>query len=1349
VVNYGVASDLLEIGKTVTFSDLVPQLVLGIGLFRLVVKGRTPMSTEDSASSDGFRAETTRALFLPKPVHPVVEYGSPPGFLIEEYRRSAKDVAEWLEKVTLPEVQDITDKALLKQMRIAAANAAPIVIGMGKVAGIGFATFRTVAAGAVWGPMALLMAPGLALVAGRLFKDLRRAFSIDPKIRKFIEQAEKLAREGDLKGAEAIIRQALEVDIDPDQPRNADLWFTLGRIHIQQNMFRKAMLDFARAAVLTKGTEPITQTGSDGKKIKITKRGYAELFVCACIDTIMNESDTGSREWAELLKETAGTSTRRLLEYSDRQEKGRLWGLIGQDPRSAEVNRSLVARVQFLSAKGELLSNPSARNYEKLHQKIQQAVTWLTSDVELTTQEQVNSLLEQVKFYRVAIEQDSIEDQEVLKAALTVVDQAAQIARKGGMEELSLKVEFMGCQMVGYVLSRPSKGDTERLASLRRELETRMSQLAQHLETATAEVPYRTPLLYSCYEKCLQLSDDQERKDAYARKMMEAVSIAEDPILHLSALQKKMEVSSSEEEHYSSTDQMKQTIENAVDKTTDPVLVAYLLQDLAKLESNPDTRRELHRITANAFNQASGAALKDGITLPFRSPNGYVAHDATVSAMILGEMGFREALLAGNLEQSKKILEDLSELSPIRDSYWEARLHEMKGLLSKEEGNLTGALEHLRKASALHSSEKRFEENARVLKELEALGAEIESGEAEDAAEHLGVEQYVELQKKVATLLHGLQGLDGEGSGGLDRAADKVLNNRFLLAVVGEFSSGKSTFINALIGADVLPTSSLPTTCVVNYLVYQEVPSCTVTFADNRKEGDIPLEKLKEYVSEDGNPDNSKEVAEVTIGYPLPMLESGVVVIDTPGVGSIVGRHSEITYDIIPHADAIVLLSNCREPYSQTEQTFLLKLREEIGDRLFVVLNKVDTIDEASVDKILAFALESISQDLDDPMLFALSSYFRLYARLIESGEIDPEELSGKRMLRGITDPSELRRLSRFDQLNDALLTYLARNKGAIVLRAGIQKAQGFILRQLTEAKAMESALHENLDVLEEKAERFAAVNQEARTKIENMLDEFVAIGEANAYELGDALNAGLPSLHDLVAQQIQSIPAENLSEADLEAIVRDQAQDWAHEHIRSASQALQYDVFNLFDRIDQENTERMQEFGKTFCQGEEIPKISDFSGDLELSRGAASMLEQPGAKYGAGAVLGVLGAVLLGPLGLIGGVIGGLVLAGWFANAKKSRLISEIRSLLPQVISPVSQEYRKRTLELMRMYRDQVGSEIQLSTEHLDKQLREMVEAKRKGEAEVVSRLKDLKSRMDKLENFEKEAVELSNMIR
>jgi len=66
-----------------------------------------------------------------------------------------------------------------------------------------------------------------------------------------------------------------------------------------------------------------------------------------------------------------------------------------------------------------------------------------------------------------------------------------------------------------------------------------------------------------------------------------------------------------------------------------------------------------------------------------------------------------------------------------------------------------------------------------------------------------------------------------------------------------------------------------------------------------------------------------------------------------------------------------------------------------------------------------------------------------------------------------------------------------------------------------------------------------------------------------------------------------------------------------------------------------------------------------------------------------------------------------------------------------------------------MSSYREQVGSQVQERTEHLEKQLSAMLEAKRKGEAEVASRLKDLRARMDKMENLERQAIQLSGMIR
>ena len=111
---------------------------------------------------------------------------------------------------------------------------------------------------------------------------------------------------------------------------------------------------------------------------------------------------------------------------------------------------------------------------------------------------------------------------------------------------------------------------------------------------------------------------------------------------------------------------------------------------------------------------------------------------------------------------------------------------------------------------------------------------------------------------------------------------EKVETNTFNLVVVGQFKRGKTSLINALLGANILPVAVVPLTSISTVITYGNALNIKVFFNEGTTL-DITPESLQDYVTEKGNPKNIKDVSEVIITYPSPYLKEGVRLIDTPG----------------------------------------------------------------------------------------------------------------------------------------------------------------------------------------------------------------------------------------------------------------------------------------------------------------------------------------------------------------------------------------------------------------------------------------------------------------------------------
>lgn len=209
---------------------------------------------------------------------------------------------------------------------------------------------------------------------------------------------------------------------------------------------------------------------------------------------------------------------------------------------------------------------------------------------------------------------------------------------------------------------------------------------------------------------------------------------------------------------------------------------------------------------------------------------------------------------------------------------------------------------------------------------------------------------------------------------------EKIALHAFNLVVVGEFKRGKSTVINALLGANLLPTGVLPLTSVVTVIQYGVQPAVTVEF-DGGASHAAPLEALAEYVTEAGNPKNAKGVREVTVNFPAEWLQGGIRLVDTPGIGSVHQHNTEVTYRYLPRADAVIFVASADQPLSRAELEFLATVRSHAG-KVFCLLNKMDYLSPAEQAQSLAFVVGVVTAALGTPVpIFGVSARQALQAR--------------------------------------------------------------------------------------------------------------------------------------------------------------------------------------------------------------------------------------------------------------------------------------------------------------------------------------------------------------------------------
>jgi len=398
-----------------------------------------------------------------------------------------------------------------------------------------------------------------------------------------------------------------------------------------------------------------------------------------------------------------------------------------------------------------------------------------------------------------------------------------------------------------------------------------------------------------------------------------------------------------------------------------------------------------------------------------------------------------------------------------------------------------------------------------------------------------------------------------------DRADSSVFN----LMVVGEFKRGKSSVLNALIGADILPVGVVPLTSVATILEYGDEPMVQVVFQDD-KERQVSLNALRDYVTEKGNPANIKEVREVRIAWPSFWLKSGVRLIDTPGIGSVYQHNTDVTYRFLPKADAVLFLLSVDQPVGQAEYDFLKEVREYAG-RIFFLLNKSDLVSEVDLDESIAFASRVLAEAMGGPV-----PVFPISARLA---------LEGNK-----TGSEELLRQSCFPIFTEALEYFLMEGKGNAV---AVSLAKG-LLRLVSQARFNAELALSSLSMPVEELRRKVAAFEKKRGEIAQEKHDFAILLEAEVKRLaGQDVTADVEAFKAKLTRDIEAklkdhfesvrhLPSSELHE-DLQRYVVDE--------VRTAWDGFRHDEDERLDALFQSICERFS--GKIDATVDELYRFS------------------------------------------------------------------------------------------------------------------------------------------------------------
>ena len=237
----------------------------------------------------------------------------------------------------------------------------------------------------------------------------------------------------------------------------------------------------------------------------------------------------------------------------------------------------------------------------------------------------------------------------------------------------------------------------------------------------------------------------------------------------------------------------------------------------------------------------------------------------------------------------------------------------------------------------------------------------------------------------------------------LERARRRWDDPAVRVLVVGEFKQGKSALVNAIVTAPVCAVDAQAATTVPTVVAYGDPPAARLVLAD-RTPGEpelvgalgdgptrsrpVPIERLAAYASERANPDNVERLLFAEAKLPRTILEGGLEIVDTPGVGSLNSGYAGATASALPAADALLFVSDASREYTASELDFLRTALRSCPNAACIVTKTDAHVEWPRIVELNRGHLERAGLDLP---IIAVSSRLRDLAMREQDAELHAE----------------------------------------------------------------------------------------------------------------------------------------------------------------------------------------------------------------------------------------------------------------------------------------------------------------------------------------------------------------------
>ncbi|NUM34523.1 MAG: dynamin family protein [Candidatus Brocadiae bacterium] len=464
----------------------------------------------------------------------------------------------------------------------------------------------------------------------------------------------------------------------------------------------------------------------------------------------------------------------------------------------------------------------------------------------------------------------------------------------------------------------------------------------------------------------------------------------------------------------------------------------------------------------------------------------------------------------------------------------------------------------------------------------------------------------------------------------LQEICERLRNDTFKVMVLGEFKRGKSTFVNALLGENILPAKMPPCTAVITEVKYGESPKAILHYNDSKKEPmEINIKDIGKYIviKEESEPTLEKKVyKKLEVLYPLALCKNNVEIIDSPGLNENEMRQ-HIVEDYIGRLDAGILVLSCRQFFSKSEQNFLEEYTSEnmpvlSKENLFIVANFFDAIEEEEEE------IQDIKQrkDLYLGKIFAKQKIHQFYF-LAAKQSLDAKASKNAKALAK----------SGLPEIEKALENFLAQDRGKIKIARAVRESKSVLREGLNHYPSFIATLKQDMVVLEQKQEEIRPRLEKLRAAKQELGSLVEVHGQALLQDIGKAYRALIDILVEQCYAYIQTYKAKTSYAKTKKYVeeIQEALKDKTQEIIQSWKKGI---LQPIFDQKQEKLTELLENRAKEFVS--QVENLRSFvSGVPSAPKDSQTSIED----------VSVLSKILGGAGGLILAGVGGSLLGSTF----------------------------------------------------------------------------------------------------